>query len=194
MLTLWKSLVIPHLDYCSQLWSPQEQGLIQSIENVQKSFTRQIANMKQFNYWERLRELKLYSLQRRRERYVIIYTWCIIENLVPNIGYVEDGIEKGGISQYINDRQGRKCVIPLVCRGTYQRRVYASIRMQGPKLFNSLPKDLRNIKNCSKEVFKRKLDKYLSTVPDEPLISSYTYFRRAESNSITHMKSLVSTR
>ena len=37
MTTLWKSLIIPHLDYCSQLWNPQEKGLIQGIEAIQRS-------------------------------------------------------------------------------------------------------------------------------------------------------------
>ena len=34
MLTLWKSLVIPILDYCSQLWSPSKVGEIQQIEDL----------------------------------------------------------------------------------------------------------------------------------------------------------------
>ena len=38
MLTLWKSLAIPHLDYCSQLWSPWKRSLTQQLEEVQKSF------------------------------------------------------------------------------------------------------------------------------------------------------------
>ena len=59
MLTLWRSLVLPHLDYCSQLWNPQEKGLIQAIERIQQSFTRQIKGMKDLNYWERLKNLKL---------------------------------------------------------------------------------------------------------------------------------------
>ena len=42
MLTTWKTLVIPILDYCSQLWSPLKQGDIQLIEDVQKCFTRKI--------------------------------------------------------------------------------------------------------------------------------------------------------
>ena len=88
MLTLWKSLVIPHLEYCAQLWSPNEVKLIQLIEDVQKSFTRKIKNLQSLNYWERLKKLKMYSLQRRRERYIIIYTWSIIENLVPNVGNI----------------------------------------------------------------------------------------------------------
>ena len=55
MLTLWKSLVLPILDYCSQLWSPTNKGLIQQIESIQQSFTRKIAigNLTD-NYWDRL--------------------------------------------------------------------------------------------------------------------------------------------
>ena len=86
MLTLWKSLVLPILDYCSQLWSPSNKGLIQQIESIQQSFTRKIAigNLTN-NYWDRLSHLKLYSLQRRRERYAIIYVWKILEGHVPKI-------------------------------------------------------------------------------------------------------------
>ena len=43
MKILWKSLVLPILDYCSQLWSPSRQGQIQQIETIQQSFTRKIA-------------------------------------------------------------------------------------------------------------------------------------------------------
>ena len=37
------------------------------------------------NYWQTLHELKIYSLERRHERYGIIYMWKILEGLVPNI-------------------------------------------------------------------------------------------------------------
>ncbi|XP_066911982.1 uncharacterized protein [Clytia hemisphaerica] len=65
MLTLWKSLVIPHIDNCSQLWSPNEVNLIQQIEDLQKSFTRRIKNLHNQNYWERLQTLKLILGQSR---------------------------------------------------------------------------------------------------------------------------------
>ena len=103
MLTLWKSLAIPHLDYCSQLWSPSKRFLMQDLEALQKSFLKGVALTKGLNYWEKLKELKLYSLERRRERYQIIYTWCIIEGLVPNFNYDDD---KGGIYSYNNQRLG----------------------------------------------------------------------------------------
>ena len=179
MLTLWKSLVIPHIDYCSQLWSPNEVNLIQQIEDLQKSFTRRIKNLHNKNYWERLQTLKLFSLQRRRERYIIIYTWCIIEKLVPN---------PGSIMCYANPRQGRKCHVPLVKRGHWQKVIYSSFKVQGPRLFNSLPKRLRDLTGCNKLKFKTELDKYLFTVPDEPLVTGYTMMRRAETNSLVDMK------
>ena len=42
MLTLWKSLVLPHIDYCSQLWSPSKRYLIQQLESLQKSYLNRI--------------------------------------------------------------------------------------------------------------------------------------------------------
>ena len=41
--------------------------------------------MQILEYSERLVSFKLYSLQRRRERYCIIYVWKIFEGLVPNL-------------------------------------------------------------------------------------------------------------
>ena len=45
MLTLWKSLLRCHIDYCSQLWSPHRTGDIQAIERLQQSFIRKIAGL-----------------------------------------------------------------------------------------------------------------------------------------------------
>ena len=84
MLTLWKSLIQPILDYCSQLWSPHKRCDLQLLEGVQRSFTRQIQGMGDLDYWDRLKELGLFSQQRRRERYRIIYLWKILEGQVPN--------------------------------------------------------------------------------------------------------------
>ena len=84
LLTLWKSFAIPHIDYCSQLWSPSKRYLIQQLESLQKSFLNGIPAIKHLNYWEKLKALKLYSLERCRERYRIIYTWSILKKTVPN--------------------------------------------------------------------------------------------------------------
>ena len=55
------------------------------------------------SYSKCLEVLKLYSLQRRRERYGIIYVWKIIKELVPN--------RSDPITCSFSDRRGRACVV-----------------------------------------------------------------------------------
>ena len=81
MLLLWKSLVIPRFDYCSQLYNPSKVSQIQQLEMVQRSFLRKIDGMNGLDYWKQLQALKINSLKRRRERYQIIYVWKILEGL-----------------------------------------------------------------------------------------------------------------
>ena len=87
MLALWKQLILCDLDYCSQLWNPSKTGDIQALELLQRSYLHCISGMQGLNYWKQLGELKLYSLERRRERYIAIYIWCIVEGHVPNFDY-----------------------------------------------------------------------------------------------------------
>ena len=59
MKTLWCSIVQPHIDYCSQLWTPHRTGDIQKIESLFRSFSHQIKSISELNYWDRLSALKL---------------------------------------------------------------------------------------------------------------------------------------
>ena len=177
LLTLWRSLVLPIVDYCSQLWSPSKPGLIQMIEMVQVNFLKKIKDIPKLDYWEQLKFLKMYSLQRRRERYCIIYVWKILENRVPNFG-IEVGCSK---------RLGRYCIIPHVrqsssCRTQNIR--FGSMGINGPRLFNSLPPIIRNISDCSIDVFKRAVDKHLESIPDEPRTPGLIRYCSRNTNSI----------
>ena len=72
MVTLWKSLVQPQFDYCSQIWSPVDlPGPLQSMEQPLRAFTRKVWGCSQLSYWERLAKLKLSSIQWWFERYKI---------------------------------------------------------------------------------------------------------------------------
>ena len=187
MLTTWKSLVLPILDYCSQLWCPSKKGEIKLLEEVQKSFTRKIRNGVQKDYWDRLSSLNLYSLERRRERYRIIYVWKILEGIVPNLN-------KNGIRSTTSLRNGRSCTVPHIPNNipTHIRTLREeSLAVNGCLLFNKLPTSIRNMKNVSLAEFKKKLDGFLKLVPDEPQCCGYTARRRAESNSLLHMIACV---
>ena len=187
MLLLWKSLVQCKLDYCSQLWSPAEKGDIQAVEMVQRSFLRKIPSLQSLNYWEQLNELQMYSQERRRERYAIIYIWKILENKVPNL-YDSDGIVK--VKSKWHTRRGRECIIPSVNQSAKRSVLalrYASLPIKGQRLFNEMPPNIRNISGCSVDSFKYHLDKFLKTVPDEPQVQGYTAQRRCDSNSLIDM-------
>ena len=138
--------------------------------------------MQDFSYWEQLKSLKVYSLERRRERYIMIYTWRIIEGSAPNLSEGPHGIHA-----VWNSRRGRTCKVPDI-PSSATRRIQslrrASLAIKGPRLFNCLPTCLRNLTGVSTDEFKSKLDKFLTLVPDEPLIPGYTKYRSVDSNSI----------
>ena len=84
MLTLYKSMVRSKLEYCCPLWDPSAISDIQKLENVQRLFTSKVAGCEDLTYWERLKLLNIQSLQRRRERYIIIHIWKILNDLTNN--------------------------------------------------------------------------------------------------------------
>ena len=79
MVSVFKSLVQPHLDYCCQLWSPSAQYQINKLEKVQKNLVTRIRDptLSGLNYWQKLQTLGLTSQERRRERFIIIFIWKI---------------------------------------------------------------------------------------------------------------------
>jgi len=54
MLRLYKSLVRPHLEYCTSVWSPHYCKDKELIERVQRRFTRMIPDLKDLPYEQRL--------------------------------------------------------------------------------------------------------------------------------------------
>ena len=144
IMTLYKSLVLPHLEYCSVLVSPHQITEIQLLESVQRSMTARITAYKDYNYYERLKILKLYSIQRRRERYTVIYVWKIIEGLCPNL-------PKHPIETYDHIRKGRMCKIPPIntkCPIRIRTIKENTLPVRGLRLYNSLPKELREKNWC----------------------------------------------
>ena len=45
-----------------------------------------------------------------------------------------------------------------------------SFQVNGPRLFNCLPKNLRDVKKVTVDKFKEKLDNFLALMPDQPKI------------------------
>jgi hypothetical protein len=85
MLVLYKALIRPKLEYGCMVFNPQQIGEISKPEGVQRTYKHRIENMDTLNYWERLQALGLYSVQRRRERFICVQMFKIYKAIIPNI-------------------------------------------------------------------------------------------------------------
>ena len=151
---------------------------IQELESVQKVFTARIYGTKDLSYWERLQHLSLMSLQRRRERYIILHMWKIINGLTTNdIGFLFKS----------RPRLGIQATVPPINRASTaanQTIRDSSFSVMGPKLWNCVPRQLTTISELT--IFKNKITKFLLLVPDKPPLRGYT---TANSNSILDWRS-----
>ena len=162
LLPLYKSIVRSRTEYLCPAWNPSKVEDIMKLESVQRTFTARIREVRHLPYWERLKELNIMSLQRRRERYIIIHVFKIYNQLAPN---------DLKMSFFFNERRGICCNIPPIVKSSkqkYQSQYDSSFRVTGAKLWNLLPKAIKN--KPTLESFKAALTKYITSLPDQPPI------------------------
>ena len=177
MMTLYRSLIRSRLEYLSPLWNPSKIENIKTLEGVQRLFASKISGLSEFTYWERLQKLKLMSLQRRSERFIIISVWKILNGISPN---------DINIQTSTSERRGLRAVVPPLCKvsSAHCQSIYdSSFGVVGPKLWNCLPANLTIITN--KTTFKTALSNHLAQITDQPPVDGI-----ASDNSILDMNRL----
>ena len=197
MKTLWVSKLRPLVDYCSPVWSPHPKnfGQIDHLESVLRSFSKNVEGLQDMRYSERLSELGLHSVQRRHERYKIIYLYKIKENFVPNLPVDPLNPRLNYALKFRHSqRHGVRCdlVSPVLHHNSAKIARDASFAQTASNLWNTLPKCITTITGQSVDRFKKRLDLYLDLFPDKPRCDATGFYVDdvgRKSNSILHMRS-----
>ena len=90
-----------------------------------------------------------------------------------------------------HSRHRTQCVVQYPTKRTPAQSLQEnSITVFGPRLFNSLPKYLRDIECVKTEKFKFELDKLLDTIPDQPKMPNYVTASGSNSflDQLTHLR------
>ena len=197
MRTLWISLIRPIIDYGSPIWSPKpnDYGLIDRLEGILRNFTKKVDNLQDLPYCARLRKMKLSSIQRRHERYKILYIYKIKEGLVPNLPSHPLEQETFSLQFHCNPRTGTTCFLPnhKQHHNPVDKARESSFAITASRLWNRLPPCISNLTNLPLHAFKSKLDKFLDIFPDEPRCNASGLYSDPNSgrytNSIYHLAS-----
>ena len=72
-----------------------------------------------------------------------------------------------------NDRRGLLVAVPAMATqsaAAVKKARESSLQVKGARLFNLVPKDIRDMKAVTVDTFKAGLDAWLATIPDQPTI------------------------
>ena len=145
---LYTALVRPHVEFANVVWHPYLRKDIDSLERLQMRATKLVPHLRDLEYQERLKELKLPSLSHRRLRGDVIQTFKIVKG-------IDDCIFEN-FFRYASSTRGHNLKLekPLV-RSTFGQNKFSSRVIDS---WNNLPQHVVEAKDVN--IFKNRLDRH----------------------------------
>ncbi|KAF7251859.1 Mitogen-activated protein kinase-binding protein 1, partial [Varanus komodoensis] len=154
LLPLYMTLVRPQLEYCVQFWAPRYRKDIVSLESVQYRATRLVAGLQGMPYEARLRELGLFSLEKRRLRGDLLATYRYVRGCHTEMGRdLFSPAEEGRMRS--NGAKLREPRLHLDARKHF-------LTVRTPRVWNGLPREVVEVPSV--RVFKDRLDVHMKNI------------------------------
>ena len=150
---LYKSLVLPTLDYCSSLWDPTYVTYTKKLEDVQKLAARIVTKKWDLNYQQLLSNLLWPTLADRRKRQKLALCFRIVKgnSLIPSSFFTPHP------SPHLRHNHS----LPLYYPTCHSRSLLSSFAISVVPRWNCLPSSLVDVSSINS--FKRGL-KLLPTI------------------------------
>jgi hypothetical protein len=147
---LYSTYVRPHLEYCSIAWLPVLKKDKYILEQVQRRATKSVRSLRSLPYSDRLKSLNLFSLEYRRLRGCMIYTYKLFQS----------GLEELHFKPSDSGLRGHNRKLFVERANTRLRQSFFSF-VTVP-FWNKLPPDVVNAPSLT--CFKNRLDKVLPSL------------------------------